>query len=66
VTTQNPDAQHPDTPRDRAVEQELNESTQESMEQLGRPDLDPQLEREEQEDLASEEPAGQNSDWSPQ
>jgi hypothetical protein len=58
--------QHPDTPRDRSVEEELNDSTRESMEQLGRPDLDPQLEREEQEELVSDEPAGQNSDWIPQ
>ncbi len=58
--------QHPDTPRDRSVEDELNEPTRDSMEQLGRPDLDPQLEREEKERLGDEEPAGQNSDWMPQ
>lgn len=58
--------QHPDTPRDRSAEDELNDTTRESMEQLGRPELDAELEREEQEALGSEEPPGQNSDWIPQ
>jgi hypothetical protein len=58
--------QHPDTKGDRSVDEELNDPTRESMEQLGRADLGPQLDRDEKEDLGHEQPAGQNSDWMPQ
>lgn len=59
-------SKHPDEPGGGSVEEELNEPTRESMEQLGRADLDdePDAEAGETDDQGSS--AGQNSDWLPQ
>ena len=56
---------HPDTPEGGSVDEELNEPTRESMEGLGRADLDetPDPESRQGDD---ESPPGQNSDWLPQ
>lgn len=57
---------HPDAPGDESSAEALNEPTRESMERLGRADLDqePDPHADEQDD--SESPPGQNSDWLPE
>ena len=57
---------HPDTPDGGSVDEELNEPTRESMEGLGRPDLDEEMEPEAREGDDSSSTPGQNSDWLPQ
>ena len=56
----------PDSPGGPALEDELNETTRDSMERLGTPDLDEDVDRDatDADDEASS--PGQNSDWLPQ
>jgi hypothetical protein len=56
---------HPDEPRDASVDEELNEPTRESMETLGRADLDEDFDEEATQQTDETSP-GQNSDWLPQ
>ncbi|MDQ4035114.1 MAG: hypothetical protein M3153_04215 [Chloroflexota bacterium] len=63
---QTPPEKHPDAPGGDAVEDALNEPTRESMEQLGRADLDDAFDPRDGEADDRQSPAGQNSDWLPQ
>jgi len=56
---------HPDEARQASVDEELNEPTRKSMEQLGKPDLDEKPNTRAVEGDESSSP-GQNSDWLPQ
>ena len=58
--------QHPDSPRSTSVDEELNDATRPQMDELGRPDLDQQLDADERQALADDSSPGQNSDWLPQ
>lgn len=66
VADQAPLEKHPDAPGGAPVEDELNEPTRESMDQLGRADLDDAPDRRAEEADDRQSPAGQNSDWLPQ
>ena len=57
---------HPDEPGTESVEEALNEPTRESMETLGRADLDEEPDPRAKEGDDRESPPGQNSDWTPQ
>lgn len=57
---------HPDSPGDASVDEALNEPTKESMEGLGRADLDEEVDPEAAEQDDEESAPGQNSDWLPQ
>ncbi len=57
---------HPDSPGGESVEEAVNEPTRESLETLGRPDLDDSPDPRAQEGDDRESPPGQNSDWTPQ
>ncbi len=57
---------HPDAPGPASVEDELNQTTRESFENLGRADLDESPDRQAQEGDDNDSPPGQNSDWMPQ
>ena len=58
--------QHPDSPRPEAeasADDELNPVTRARQQDLGHPNLDAELDRDE---LGDDSPPGQNSDWMPQ
>ena len=57
---------HPDEPGGGSVADELNEPTRESMETLGRADLDEEMDPEAAEQGDDRSRPGQNSDWLPQ
>ena len=57
---------HPDTPGGESSAEALNEPTRESMDRLGRADLDEEPDPRAREQDDSESPAGQNSDWLPE
>ncbi len=57
---------HPDAPGPASVEDELNPTTRESFENLGRADLDDSPDRQAQPGGDDDSPPGQNSDWVPQ
>ena len=57
---------HPDAPGPVSVEDELNPTTRESFENLGRADLDESPDPQAQEGDDTDSPPGQNSDWMPQ
>jgi hypothetical protein len=57
---------HPDSPGSASVEEELNESTQRSLETLGRADLDEDPDPRVREGDDRHSRPGQNSDWTPQ
>lgn len=57
---------HPDSPGSASVEEELNKPTRESLETLGRADLDEAPDPRASEGDDRQSPPGQNSDWSPQ
>lgn len=57
---------HPDAPGDESVDEALNEPTRESMEGLGRAELDEAPDPEATLGDDRESPPGQNSDWTPQ
>ena len=57
---------HPDAPGDESSAEALNEPTRESMERLGRADLDEERDPRAAEEDDSESPPGQNSDWLPE
>ena len=56
----------PDSPGGPSLEDELNETTRDSMERLGTPDLDDEVEPDATDADDSERGPGQNSDWLPQ
>jgi hypothetical protein len=58
-------SKHADSPGGPSAEDELNQPTRESMEQLGRADLDEQPEPTDREQEDDSQP-GQNSDWLPE
>ena len=58
--------QHPDSPRSTSVDEELNDETRQQMDELGRTDLDQELDADERRELADDSSPGQNSDWLPQ
>ena len=58
--------QHPDSPRSTSVDDELNDETRPQMDELGRADLDQELDADERRELADDSSPGQNSDWLPQ
>ena len=57
---------HPDSPGDESLDESLNEPTRQSMETLGRADLDDAPDARASEGDDRESPPGQNSDWTPQ
>jgi hypothetical protein len=57
---------HPDSPGDEFATEALNEPTRESMEQLGRPMVDDDLDSRANRQDDAESPPGQNSDSLPQ
>ena len=57
---------HPDSPGDESLDEALNRPTRESMETLGRADLDEAPDARASEGDDRESPPGQNSDWTPQ
>ena len=57
---------HPDEPGGGSVDEELNEPTRDSMETLGRADLDDELDPRATEQDDESSPPGQNSDSLPQ
>lgn len=56
----------PDSPRDATVDDELNETTRESMERLGTADLDEEVDADATDPDDADSSPGQNSDWLPQ
>ena len=62
MTTQ----KHPDEPGGGSVTDELNEPTRESMDTLGRADLDEKMDPKVTEPDDDRSSPGQNSDWLPQ
>jgi hypothetical protein len=57
---------HPDSPGEESLDESLNEPTRQSMEILGRADLDDTPDARASEGDDRESPPGQNSDWTPQ
>ena len=57
---------HPDSPSKESVDEALNEPTRQSMESLGRAQLDDAPDARAREGEHRESPPGQNSDWTPQ
>jgi hypothetical protein len=57
---------HPDSPGDESVDDALNDPTRESMERLGRTDLQAEPDPRAREGDDRDSPPGQNSDWTPQ
>ena len=56
------DEKHPDSPGDESAAEALNEPTRESMEQLGRPVLDDEVDPRVNQQDDADSPPGQNSD----
>jgi len=57
---------HPDSPGEESLDEALNEPTRESMETLGRADIDDAPDPRASEGDDRKSPPGQNSDWTPQ